>query len=195
MAKDTKEKILFTALDLFSENGYSNTNLQMIADRVGIVKSALYRHFSSKEDLYNSLLDKLQAYYYERFNNNNNDLIINSTKQLFEMTIKMVDFTIHDDKIKKTRKILLMEQFKDERIKKLASEHFIFSLNNTYTKIFTHLIENKIIKDIDPNILALEFTSPITQLIHLSDRQPELLDECIKKIISYVKHFIDIYSV
>ena len=51
MAKDTKERILATALELFSQNGYDGTNVREIAASLGLVKSALYRHFSSKEEI------------------------------------------------------------------------------------------------------------------------------------------------
>ena len=47
--KDTRERILDTALDMFIERGYDKTSLREIAERVGVTKPALYYHFSSKE--------------------------------------------------------------------------------------------------------------------------------------------------
>lgn len=41
--KHTKEKILHTALELFSEKGFDGTSMQDIAGRVGLTKAALYR--------------------------------------------------------------------------------------------------------------------------------------------------------
>ncbi|MBR0373291.1 MAG: TetR/AcrR family transcriptional regulator, partial [Mogibacterium sp.] len=67
MAKDTKERILAVALDMFSRNGYAGTNIRELTASLGLVKSGLYKHFKSKEEIWNSLLDKMIAYYDERF--------------------------------------------------------------------------------------------------------------------------------
>ena len=67
MAKGTKERILAKALELFSENGYERTNVKEIMLSLGLVKSAMYRHFESKEEIWDTLLDRLVAYYEERF--------------------------------------------------------------------------------------------------------------------------------
>ena len=57
MAKDTKERILAAALDMFSQNGYAGTNIRELTASLGLVKSGLYKHFKSKEEIWNSLLD------------------------------------------------------------------------------------------------------------------------------------------
>ena len=67
MAKDTKERILAKALEQFSQKGYERTNVKEIMVSLGLVKSAMYRHFESKEEIWNTLLDRLIAYYEERF--------------------------------------------------------------------------------------------------------------------------------
>ena len=67
MAKDTKERILATALELFSQNGYASTNIRELTASLGMVKSSIYKHFADKEDIWNTLLDRMIAYYDERF--------------------------------------------------------------------------------------------------------------------------------
>mgnify|MGYP000075216381 CR=1 FL=1 len=59
----TKEKILHTALELFSEKGFDGTSMQDIAGRVGLTKAALYRHFAGKEALFDALIESLRAHY------------------------------------------------------------------------------------------------------------------------------------
>ena len=51
MAKDTKEKILDTALEMFSTNGYAGTNIRELTAALGLVKSSMYKHFESKEEI------------------------------------------------------------------------------------------------------------------------------------------------
>jgi AcrR family transcriptional regulator len=47
----TRDRILDTALQLFTEKGFDATSLQAIADRLGFTKAAIYYHFRSKEDI------------------------------------------------------------------------------------------------------------------------------------------------
>ena len=58
MAKDTKEKILETALEMFSQNGYNGTNIRELTASIGLVKSSVYKHFEDKEAIWNTLLDE-----------------------------------------------------------------------------------------------------------------------------------------
>ncbi|WP_223260442.1 TetR/AcrR family transcriptional regulator [Paenibacillus ihbetae] len=55
-----KEKILQSAVRLFAEKGYQATSIQDIADDCSIAKGSLYKHFSSKEELYVSILERRQ---------------------------------------------------------------------------------------------------------------------------------------
>src|ERR1700693_621499 len=40
-----------SAVELFYENGYQNTTLEMVADRLGVTKPFIYAHFNSKSEL------------------------------------------------------------------------------------------------------------------------------------------------
>ena len=57
---DTKERILLTALELFSENGYEAVSVSDIAAELGITKGALYRHYRSKRDIFESILARME---------------------------------------------------------------------------------------------------------------------------------------
>ena len=48
---DTGARIRAVALDLFSSQGYEQTSLREIADRVGLTKASLYYHYPSKQAL------------------------------------------------------------------------------------------------------------------------------------------------
>jgi len=50
--KSTRDRILEVALDLFSEQGYDQTSLREISQRLGITKAALYYHFASKDEIF-----------------------------------------------------------------------------------------------------------------------------------------------
>jgi len=67
MRNDTKEKILEAALTIFARDGYVGTNIKDIAEAVGLVKSAFYRHYESKEDVWNAVYEMTSSYYDEHF--------------------------------------------------------------------------------------------------------------------------------
>lgn len=46
-----RERVLEAALELFADHGVSGTSLQMIADRLGVTKAAVYYQFHSKDDI------------------------------------------------------------------------------------------------------------------------------------------------
>ncbi|MBO4220793.1 MAG: helix-turn-helix transcriptional regulator, partial [Clostridia bacterium] len=54
MANDTKERILAAALEMFSKNGYAGTNIRELTASLGLVKSGVYKHFESKEAIWNA---------------------------------------------------------------------------------------------------------------------------------------------
>ncbi len=196
MARDTKERILETALELFSKNGYTGTNIRELTASLGIVKSSIYKHFESKEEIWNTLLDKMIAYYGERFGSADNlPPVPDSTEELVSMTKRMADYTVRDEKIVMTRKVLAIEQFRDERARTLATKHFLTGLTEMFTPIFAGMMDKGLLRRDDPAMLAFAYTTPISALIHLCDREPEKTEEAIKQAEDFSRHFIGIYKV
>lgn len=56
--KNTKEKILNTARNLFNEYGYSKTSMDLIAREAGVTKKTIYSYFKDKETLINYFLSE-----------------------------------------------------------------------------------------------------------------------------------------
>ena len=195
MAKDTKEKILAAALEMFSQNGYAGTNVRELTASLGLVKSSMYKHFKSKEEIWNSLLDEMIAYYGERFGSTEHlPPVPDSLEGLVQMTMGMVDFTVHDEKIVMTRKVLAIEQFRDERAKALASQHFLTGLTDMFTPVFADMMDRGLLRRDDPRMLAFAYTAPISALIRLCDREPEKTDEAMAQIEAFSRHFVKSYG-
>ena len=196
MAKDTKERILEAALDMFSQNGYAGTNIRELTASLGLVKSGVYKHFESKEEIWNALLDHMIAYYNERFGSPDRlPPVPDSLEGLVDMTMQMAGFTIHDEKVIKTRKLLTIEQFRDERARDLATKHFVTGLRDMFTPVFKGMMEKGLIPGDDPEMLAFAYTAPISSLIHLCDREPEKTEEAAAQIEAFSRHFIKVYGV
>ena len=63
---ETRKLILDKALKLFSEKGIKETTIRDIAKSVGITEGAIYRHFSSKEEIVYELFSKYSEELYNK---------------------------------------------------------------------------------------------------------------------------------
>ncbi len=195
MAKDTKERILASALEKFSQNGYAGTNIRELTASLGLAKSSMYRHFESKEEIWNTLLDEMTAYYEARFGSPERlPPVPDSPEGLVALTMRLVDVTVHDPRIVMTRKLLSIEQFRDDRARALATKHFLTGLQEMFTPLFAGMMDKGLLRRDDPGMLAFAYTAPISALIHLCDREPDKTEEAIRKIEAFSRHFIRVYG-
>ena len=162
---------------------------------LGLVKSGIYKHFESKEAIWDALLDRMIAYYGARFGSSEHlPPVPDSTEEFIAMTMRMVELTIHDEQIVKTRKELTLEQFRDDRARELATKHFLTGLTEMFTRIFTGMMEKGLLKRDDPEMLAFAYTAPISALIHLCDREPGKTEDALKQAEEFNRHFIRVYG-
>ena len=195
MAGDTKERILAAALDMFSQRGYAGTNIRELTASLGLAKSGVYKHFESKEAIWNALLDEMVAYYDQRFGSPDHlPPAPDSLVELKDMTMRMVAFTVTDERVVKTRKVLTIEQFRDDRARMLATRHFLGGLTEMFTHVFSQMMDKGLIRRDDPAMLAFAYTTPISALVHLCDREPEGTEEALARIEAFCQHFIETYG-
>ena len=196
MASDTKERILAAALDMFSQKGYEGTNIRELSASLGLVKSGVYKHFESKEAIWNALLDEMISYYGRRFGSPEHlPPVPDSAEDFIAMTMRMAYLTIHDGQIVKTRKVLTLEQFRDDRARDLATKHFLTGLTEMFSHIFAGMMDKGLIRRDDPSMLAFAYATPVSALIHLCDREPEKTEEAMKQIEAFSRHFIGTYKI
>ena len=190
MVSDTKRNILKAAVRLFSQNGYYGTSMSDIAGEVGITKTALYRHFAGKEEILDVILDSGEAYYEENFGSAKNlPKIPESAAELMRLSLRQIQFTMHDDDIAKYRRLFVIEQFHSKRMAELATKHFVTDIESLYAALFENMMDKGIWKKNDPELLAFEYAAPITMMIHLCDRQPEKETEALERIRRHIDHF------
>ena len=168
----TRDKILDEALTLFAENGYDGTSVEEIAEKVGIKAPSLYNHFKGKEDILNALIDMAEARYEEFFGSDRHFGKLPESKEEFIQTaMQKVSFTMRDPMIRKMRKFLVREQFRNDRFAEITTKH---QLN-------------------DPELLATEVTAPVALWVAKADRQPQCERESMESIEKHVRHFCDVY--
>lgn len=196
MQISTREKILKVALNLFSQRGFSGTSMSDIAGELGLSKAALYRHFSGKEEILDSIIEIGEDHYEKNVGSFAHlPQIPESLEQLKTLSLNQIKFTMHDSDIVKYRKLFVIEQFCNEKMAELATKHFLTGLEDMYSLIFEKMMKKGILKQSDPGFLAFEYITPISMMIHLCDRQPEKEEEALERIRQHIDNFLKIYAV
>ena len=65
--KDTRTKILNSALELFNEYGYDETTIPMICQKAGVSKTTLHYYFPKKQDLFVDMYNDFEELYSDNF--------------------------------------------------------------------------------------------------------------------------------
>ncbi|MDD6204416.1 MAG: TetR/AcrR family transcriptional regulator [Firmicutes bacterium] len=191
-----KDRILDSALTLFAQKGYDGASIDLIAQNSGLKGPSLYKHFKSKEEILDALIDKVEDYYQKNFGSEAHPgAIPSSAQELIDISVKRILFTLHDDTVRKTRRLLAMEQFRSPRIARLATRHSTDGLCKLYGNIFKHMMNAGALKKDDPDMLALSFIAPVTLLIQMCDREPGREQEAMELIRAHLDHFVNTYAI
>lgn len=192
----TKERILESALFLFAEKGYEGVGVDQIAEKAGLRGPSLYNHFKGKEDIFNSLVDTMTEYYEKNFVSSKEmeKVMPSSLQELVTMSMQKIAFTVHDTKIQAFRRMLTMEQYRNDTMRAMTTQYHLSILLDLYTGIMKALIDQKVLKKLDPRLLAFEFTMPVSMMIHWIDREPDKEHEAMKWIEEHMKHFAQEYA-
>lgn len=197
--ENTKQKIIETALTLFSERGYDAVSVGEIAEAVGIKAPSLYNHFPSKQAIFDAIVETTALQYekdtgridihVQRAAADIPMLMTIGEEELFEKVRQIFDYSLHNDNIRKFRKMMTIEQFRSPSLGELYTRRFSERLVDYHAEIFRSLIAAGVIYGGDTNALALMYVAPVITLIGVCDRQPEREAECLEKLKSHVKQF------
>lgn len=189
--KTTKEKLMDSALKLFSMKGFDGTSVDEIAEAIGIKGPNLYNYFKGKEALLDTLITTSEEVYRTQMNNiASTPRVIRSGKDLKEHSLGMLAYTLNSEQAIQMRRLLTIEQFRNERFAQLATKYSIENMVGLYTGIFREMIKDGLVKDYDPETLAITFALPISEYVALSDRDADNKAEAMKKIENHIDFFI-----
>ena len=200
---NTREEILKVALDLFSVNGYEATSISQIAEAVGIRKASLYSHFSNKQDILDTVIATVLEGYdkHSVFANADWDdpaFAEDKKGMTADDALKMIQgqvrYILHDPKISRGRKMLMIEQFRNQELAQLHSRMNYDDILKFFAGMIEFMICEKILKKGDPELMAAQLALPITVWINLCDREPSREEEAMGLIEKHVKQFFEIYK-
>ena len=188
----TRERLMEMALTLFSQKGYAATSVDEIAESIGIKGPNLYKYFKGKEDLFRQLTQLRDKSYNENMGFDPKYMEnIHNGKTLKDFSMRQIKYTISDDHVIKLRKMLCIEQFRNDQLGDQATLHQLLNPKELYTKLFKRMMDDGEIRKCDPEILALEYVSPVTVLIQVCDRRPDKKDEVLKEIENFIDLFVE----
>lgn len=143
---EKRDLIIDIAAKLFSELGYHEVNMEMVAKEAGIAKGTIYNYFDSKEDLYFTInevkLGKLLSELEKKIKLQESviDDLRGFVIHIFMFLLKYKDFFL----------IFQRTRLKKQKLKSVVLENRISQLKDMLMNILKEGIEKKVFKNINP---------------------------------------------
>lgn len=194
----TRQRIMDEALTLFSEKGYGAVSVGQIADAVGIKAPSLYKHYESKQDIFDAILAEMDRRYRQQAAGMKLDggnaavdarIYENiSTEQLVHMGKELFLYFLHDEYTAKFRRMLTVEQFHNSDLAALYTKQYVDDVLKYQSALLGMLVQAGILQG-NPQVMALQFYAPIYLLLTMCDRQPEREAEALVQLEQHIVQF------
>ena len=192
---DTKENILMTSLHLFARDGYEAVSVSTISGELGMTKGALYKHYKNKRDIFDSIVERMykidaeRSVQYKVPDGLKNEGIAVSWDTVKQFTIAQYKFWTEDDFAQSFRKMLTLEQYRNEEMAKLYQSCIAAGPVAYMENIFSQMMADGNMKKTDSKLLATEFFAPMYLLIGISDHS-ENKEQNLELLNRHIECFI-----
>ncbi len=156
-----KEEILIVALHLFARDGYEAVSVSQIAGELDMTKGALYRHYKSKRDIFDCIVQRMeqqdgeQAAEYDMPEDEKESMPEKyetvSLDDFVEYSKSMFEYWTEDDFASSFRKMLTIEQFRSEEMQNLYQQYLVSGPTEYVKDLFQNM------KIINPEENAIKF--------------------------------------
>ena len=177
-------------------------NFGHIAEGGGIKAPSLYKHYKSKQDIFEAILQEMRSRYdkeakYLNITGSDYELDANifagiSEDELVKLGIGLFSFFLHDEYECKFRKMLTIEQFSNKELAKLLSNQYINEPLKYQTGLFQMMLMQGQMKGENEQIMALQFYAPIYLWLTLCDREPQREEEALHLLEKHIRQFKEI---
>lgn len=195
MSGNTKERILEAALELFAVSGYKGTSMSDIASKLQITKGALYKHYLSKQEILDSIVERMNKTDYDRaeeyempetepdgFAEAYLNAPINKIKAY---AAAQFDHWTKEPFSSNFRKMLTLEQYRDPKLCGLYHDYLATGPTEYMSAIFRKLTDS----DSSAMQLALEFYGPMFLLYSIYDKAEEK-ESVSRLLLDHIDRFI-----
>ena len=202
----TKERITEEALKLFAEHGYKGTSVKQIADAVGIKDASLYKHFDSKQEIFQSIVELIASHTAElskklgipdgtEYDRKTAEFFRKvDTEGLKKLLREAFLFYLKDPYLSKFWRISHIEQYSHPEIYELFRYRFIDSAISYHTTLFQGMSQDGIINTKDPRAAAISFYAPFFLLLTQYENQPDEAEAALEVLDKHVDEFFRVYG-
>ena len=190
----TKEKILLTSLKLFAQDGYEAVSISKISGELGMAKSALYKHYKNKRDIFDSIINRMDELDYERareYNmpDGNMDEIIKGYREISIDKIRIYTEAqfkhwTEEEFSSLFRRMLTLEQYRNQEMSDLYQKYLVSGPIDYMTYLFAGITGKKE----EAKQLAIAFYGPIFLMYSLYDNKREG-DDLTEMLKNHVERF------
>ena len=130
-----KEEILIVALHLFARDGYEAVSVSQIAGELDMTKGALYRHYKSKRDIFDCIVQRMEQQDSEQARQNEvpEESIEKVPEEYQNVSVEdfvgysksMFEYWTEDDFASSFRKMLTLEKFRNEEMQNLYQQYLV----------------------------------------------------------------------
>ena len=156
---NSKEEILIVALHLFARDGYEAVSVSQIAGELDMTKGALYRHYKSKRDIFDCIVQRMEQQDSEQARQNEvpEESIEKVPEEYQNVSVEdfvgysksMFEYWTEDDFASSFRKMLTLEQFRNEEMQNLYQQYLV----SGPTEYVKDLFKNMEIKNPEENAI------------------------------------------
>ncbi len=195
MAGDTKERIIDVALELFAQSGYLGTSMSDIAKQLGITKGSLYKHYTGKQEILDSLVERMNKMDYERAEEYEmpetepdgfaETYMSTPIQNIRAYAMAQFDYWTKEHFSSNFRKMLTLEQYRDPKLAQLYHDYLATGPTEYMAAIFRKLTDS----DDAAMQLALEFYGPMFLLYSVYDGASDK-DSIAPMLSAHIDRFI-----
>ena len=168
MSMNRKEEIVLITLELAAEKGLANVSMSMIADKIGIKKPSLYKHFASKEEIVDAMYEYLRRQAKEKANIKPIDYsTFFEGKTVYEILQSVVRGYIqmnHQEKMLNFYKVIYSERSLNPMAAKIVAEETDKMIIAT-KQLFYAMEVHKLLHFTNPDMSAVSFAMTIHGLM------------------------------
>lgn len=202
--KTTKEEILTTSLKLFARHGFTAVSTSMIAGELGITKGALYRHFTSKQEIFDSIIQRMFELDEQRasedhvpareYGEDQEGYENTKLSDFCEFAINQFTFWTEDEFACNFRRMITLEQFSSDKMNKLYQDVIAMGPVNYSADLLGEMLKNGQLNEDAEKFgawnLAVQLFAPLQLMIQLADggADPEMLKKELRTITKEFEH-------
>ncbi|KAF2955920.1 TetR/AcrR family transcriptional regulator [Marinitoga sp. 38H-ov] len=186
--EDTYEKIIKSAYEIFSKEGYQKASINKIKDRAKVSKGAIYHYFKSKEELYFKVLE----YFLFEFTNIVDNVEISNLKDLESLGLVYIKRYKEDNEMQKFLIDFFLQSMLNKKINKLMNDFLKKAIEFIESKIVEMQRKGIILNEINANFLAQKIFLILDSLGIYISIGSDIID--LERIwIDYVNNNLGIY--